>query len=137
MWHRLEQREGVEWPAAVTEQGGLVERELLDTGAVAEPVASAPVHRQRLVAAEHPPHEVAGADLGDGDEERVGVGDRCLGGRQHLVGFGERPELEQCLTDQQPDLGRHALSKRGPAEPLDLGEVLTVARQTGRPHEQS
>ena len=56
------------------EQAGLVERELLDTGAVAEPVASAPVHRQRLVAAEQPPHEVAGADLGDVDEERVVVG---------------------------------------------------------------
>ena len=41
------------------------------------------------------------------------------------------PELVQRLAEQQPGLGRDALERRRPAEPLDLGEVVAVAGQPG------
>ena len=65
-----------------------------------------PVDLERLVGAEQPPHQVAGADLDDVDEERVVVGRRRLGGRgQHLVGLVDRPSSCSASPSSKPTSG--------------------------------
>ena len=74
--------------------------------------------------------------LDDRHQEGVVVGGRRLRRLQHPLGLVEVAELVERLAEQQPDLGRHAVERRGPAEPLDLREVVAVARQPGCLQEQ-
>ena len=55
---------------------------------------------------------------------------------QHLFGLDGRADLVQRLTEEQADLGRHAVAKRRSRQPFDGDEVMSVAGQTGRADEE-
>ena len=110
-----EHGERVEWPSGVGEHHRLVEEQLLLADGIADAITRQPVHRQRLVGAEQPPHQVAGADLDDVSEERIVVGRDRRSRGQHLLRLDVRPDLVQRLTEQQADLRRHAIVEAPPA----------------------
>ena len=131
-----EHRERVEWPPGVGEHHRLVEEQLLLADGIGDTITRQPVRLQRVVDAEQPPHQVAGADLDDLSEERIVVGrDRHSCG-QDFLRLDRRPDLVQRFAEEQADLRRHAVAKRRTRQPLDGGEIVSIAGQAGRADEQ-
>ena len=133
----VEEHQSVERPPDVRQQHRLVEQQLFGTGSVADAIEGDTVGVERVVVKKEAPHQVAGADLDDLDEQLLALGPRRqLGLGEHLVGLRPGAALVERLADQQADLGRRPVHGGGTAEPLHLGEVVAVPGEAGRSHEQ-